>query len=178
MASGFSIYPCRCGRIHMISWDLVEEACEKNMDIIHVCQRCGKMLRIGGDSFYDEYEKADAYSLYSYDMTLNDHVVNIDPSSDYSSECKPILRIISEPGICVPMKTGGYATEYFSGIFRDGTRPDFSRKDPNETYEEFIRKWDIDASTVDMNLLKRWNDKEKMEYIKKHIRFDQFHWYE
>ena len=59
MASGFSIYPCRCGRIHMISWDLVEEACEKNMDIIHICQRCGKMLRIGGDSFYDEYEKAD-----------------------------------------------------------------------------------------------------------------------
>ena len=113
MASGFSIYTCRCGRIHMISWDLVDEACEKNMDIIHICQRCGKMLRIGGDSFYDEYEKADAYSLYSYDMTLNDHVVNIDLSSDYSSECKPILRIISEPGICVPMKTGGYATEYF-----------------------------------------------------------------
>ena len=176
MASGFSVYPCSCGRIHMISWDLVEEACEKNMDIIHICQRCGKMLRIGGDSFYDEYEKADAYSLYSYDMTLNNHVVNIDLSSDYSSECKPILRIISEPGICVPMKTGGYATEYFPGIFRDGARPDFSRKDPNETYEEFIRKWDIDASTVDMNLLKRWNDKEKVEYIKKHIHFDQFDW--
>lgn len=120
MSSEFSVYPCRCGRIHMIDWCLIEEACETNMDIIHICQRCGQMLRIGGDPFYDEYSKADGYSLYSYDMTLNDHVVNIDPSSDYSSECKPILRIISEPGICVPMKTGGYATEYFSGILEMG----------------------------------------------------------
>ena len=172
MSDGFSVYPCRCGRIHMISWDLVEEACEKNMDIIHICQKCGRMMRIGGDKFED------GYSLYSYDMTLNDHVVNIDLSSDYSSECKPILRIISEPGICVPMRTGGYATEYYSGIFRDGTRPDFYRKHPDETYEEFIRKWDIDASTVNMNLLKRWNDKEKLEYIKKHTCFDQFNWSE
>lgn len=31
MSNGFSVYPCGCGRIHMISWDLVEEACEKNM---------------------------------------------------------------------------------------------------------------------------------------------------
>lgn len=43
----------------MISWDLVEEACEKNMDIIHICQRCGRMMRIGGDKFED------GYSLYS-----------------------------------------------------------------------------------------------------------------
>ena len=172
MSNGFSVYTCSCGRIHMISWDLVEEACEKNMDVIHVCQGCGKMMRIGGDKFED------GYSLYSYDMTLNDHVVNIDPSSDYSSECKPILRIISEPGICVPMRTGGYATEYYSGIFRDNTRPDFYKKNPNETYEEFIRKWDIDASTVNMNLLKRWNDKEKLEYIEKHTCFDQFNWSE
>ena len=176
MASGFSVYPCRCGRIHMISWDLVEEACEKNMDIIHICRRCGKMLRIGGDPFYDEYEKANGYTLYSYDMTLNNHVVNIDLSSDYSSECKPILRIISEPGICVPMKTGEYATEYFSGIFRDGTCPDFSRKDPNETYEKFLLKWRVDAETVNMGSLERFNDKEKVDYIKKHIRFDQFQW--
>lgn len=52
------------------------------------------------------------------------------------------------------------------------------KKDPDETYEEFIRKWDINASTVDMNLLKRWDDKEKLDYIKKHIRFDQFDWNE
>lgn len=111
-------------------------------------------------------------------MTLNNHVVNIDLSSDYSSECKPILRIISEPGICVPMKTGGYATEYFSGIFRDGTSPDFSRKDPNETYEKFLLRWKVDAETVNMRSLKRFNDKEKVEYLKKHIRFDQFNWSE
>ena len=176
MSNGFSVYPCGCGRIHMISWDLVDQACEKNMDIIHICQRCGKMLRIGGDPFYDEYEKADGYSLYSCDMTLNNHVVNIDLSSDYSSECKPILRIISEPGICVPMETGGYATEYYCGIFRDGTSPDFSIKNENETYEEFLLKWNINASTVNMRSLKRFNDKEKLDYIKKHIRFDQFDW--
>ena len=111
-------------------------------------------------------------------MTLNDHVVNIDLSADYSRECKPILRIISEPGICIPMKTGRYATEYFCRTFRDGTRPDFYNKDPNETYEEFIQKWDINALTVDMNLLKRCNDKEKLDYIKKHIYFEQFDWRE
>lgn len=27
-----------------------------------------------------------------------------------------------------------------------------------------------------MNLFKRWNDKEKLDYIKKNIRFDQFDW--
>lgn len=178
MSKDFSVYTCRCGHIHMIDLDLIKEACEKDMDIIHICQRCGRMMKIGGDSFYDEYEKTDKYSLYFCDMTLNGHVVNIDPSADYSRECKPILRIISEPGICVPMKTGGYATEYFSGTFRDGTRPDFYKKDPDETYEEFIRKWDIDAETVNMNLLKRWNDKEKLDYIKKHIHFDQFDWSE
>ena len=48
MSNGFSVYACSCGRIHMISCDLVEEACEKNMDIIHVCQGCGRMIRIGG----------------------------------------------------------------------------------------------------------------------------------
>lgn len=74
------------------------------------------------------------------------------------------------------METGGYATEYYCGIFRDGTSPDFSRKNENETYEEFLLKWNINASTVNMRSLKRFNDKEKLDYIKKHIRFDQFDW--
>lgn len=178
MSKQYAVYPCRCGRIHMVDYELIDQACEKHMDIIHICQRCGKMMRIGGDEFYDEYEGRHSYSLYSCDMILNNHVVEIDPSSDYSSECKPILRIISEPGICVPMKTGGYATEYHCGTFRDGTRPDFYKKNPNETYEEFIRKWDEDAATVNMNLLKRWNDEEKVSYLEKHIHFDQFYWSE
>lgn len=178
MSKEYAVYNCRCGRIHMVDYQLIDQACEKHMDIIHICQRCGKMMRIGGDEFYDEYEGNHSYSLYSYDMTLNNHVVEIDPSSDYSSECKPILRIISEPGICVPMKTGGYATEYHCGTFRDGTRPDFYKKNPNETYEEFIRNWDKDAVTVNMNLFKRWNDEEKVAYLEKHIHFDQFYWSE
>ena len=162
----------------MVDYELIDQACEKNMDIIHICQRCGRMMRIGGDEFHDEYSNKPSYSLYSYDMTLNDRVVEIDPSSDYSSECKPILRIISEPGICVPMKTGGYATEYFNGTFRDGTRPDFYKKRRDESYEGFIRKWDEDAATVDMNILKRWNDKDKVAYLEKHIDFAQFEWSE
>lgn len=83
-------------------------------------------------------------------MTLNNHVVNIDPSSDYSSECKPILRIIAEPGICVPMKTGGYATEYFSGTFRDGTRPDFYSltNKINRSIKEAVSKGEYETSLL------------------------------
>nr|DAK99539.1 MAG TPA: RNA polymerase II-like protein [Caudoviricetes sp.] len=42
MSKEYAVYTCRCGRIHMVDYQLIDQACEKHMDIIHICQRCGK----------------------------------------------------------------------------------------------------------------------------------------
>lgn len=42
--------------------------------------------------------------------------------------------------------------------------------------ESFIRKWNVDTSTVNMGSLNKFNDRERLEYIKRYIRFDQFDW--
>ena len=99
----FDVWFCRCGHIHLMPsyyLDWIVEGPE-NRSIVRVCQSCGATYRM----WLDEHEDG-------FDICGNDFY----DKEIQSSDCKVILN----RGICVPMKSGLYASYHTSaGIWLD-----------------------------------------------------------
>ena len=161
---------CKCGRIHMLDNNKLNEALENNKNILLVCAGCGSATLIGANIEPDWNDPSkDCYMMYSGDFS--DYEDKSITAADFESteEQKGIEEIIYSHGLKVPMMTGQYATDYFNGIFSDRWYPDFykiQRSDitVNEIMD-FIDEYDHDRTTVNMDRFIHETPEDMLEEI-------------
>lgn len=62
---------CRCGKIHMIPSDKIDDAIEHNKNFMFICADCGSATVVGADKEWDEYEPdKKCYMMYSGSVDL------------------------------------------------------------------------------------------------------------
>lgn len=153
---------CKCGSVLPIEFDSIEKAVRKGSLIGYICSRCGQIRYIGADEDID-YDGNPCYNMFSFDG--KDESFDIDENffKVNTQTKRPVYKMIYVKAIRIPMKTGGYATYLSGDHFYDGTRPDFYRLGSNASAQEiieFIKDWDRDSSTVNMDRLIRENTDE------------------
>lgn len=151
---------CKCGRIHMIPNEKIENALENNKNLLLICAGCGAATLIGGDLGLDiepdwfEPDKK-CYMMYSREFSSYKSKSILATDFEKTDESKGIEEIVYSHGIKVPMMTGQYATDYFNGIFSDRWYPDFYKIERRDiTVEEimkFIDDYRHDRTTVNMD---------------------------
>lgn len=180
----FEIAICKCGRIHALDRDMVEETCYTNgydnKDLALICGGCGKITLIGanyGPNMYmepdDDDEDVMCYDCYTEEFKPRT-CIELTPEAFNKS-----TKIVYDEGYKVPMKTGEYATRYYNGRFSDMTYPFFTEIERVDTtmddVREFIDKFRTDRITVNMdNLVKELPDEVLTELSDYFI--DAFDW--
>ena len=172
---------CKCGVIHFLDSDLIDEAIDNNRNLLMICGSCGHGSVIGGDETID-YEGQTAYMMYTGDLIHHgcDNSVEI-TADDFvdRAERKAYSRIIVDPGKKVMMKTAYRATSYWNGTFYDGTFPDTNpiedvRLDAGDI-REYIERKKRESMEVDMNMLMRDLSDEELEALS-HLAISAFDW--
>lgn len=172
---------CKCGKIHLIPEEKINNALKKNKNFILICADCGRSIVIGANiELYDPYgddKEKECYMMYSYDLSENMSVTK--EFFNETEDKKGIEEIYYNHGIKVPMMTENYATDYFCGRFSDRRYPDFyniGRK--NITVEEimdFINQWKESRTTVNMNRFIFENKEEDLKEISRYY-IEGFNW--
>jgi hypothetical protein len=103
----YDLHICKCGRIHMVSEEKINNALMVNKDLLVICAGCGKAIKIGADIEEDWFEPdKDCYMMYTKDVTDNEDISFTSKSFETTEEEKGISEIIYSQGYKVPMKTG------------------------------------------------------------------------
>lgn len=171
---------CKCGKIHLIPEEKIDNALEKNKNFIIICADCGHGFVIGADieSDWNEPEKI-CYMMYSFDLSNYQNKSITKDNFETTEEEKGIEEIYYSHGIKVPMMTGNYASDYFGERFYDWRYPDFYKIERNNTTEkeivDFINKWEKDLGIVDMKRFVRENKEEDLKEISKYL-IEGFNW--
>ena len=171
---------CSCGRIHMIPMDKVNNAIEKNKNLLYICGGCGNASIIGADIEPDWYEKDKlCYNMYSSKVfEYKDGSINVEDFTEHDNK-KAISEIFYSHGIRVPMMTGEYARSYFYGTFADMWYPNFyevQRSDTTvEEFRQFINDFTINQTVVNMNRFINETPKEYLEEISSYL-IEAFNW--
>lgn len=163
---------CKCGKIHLIPFDKINNAIENNKDLLFICADCGQASIIGADIDIEDGEKH--YLMYGGDFSpySSESITKNDFCENRGSK-KELSEIYYSRGIKVPMMNGYYATEFSGGIFYDGRvianmyeidRPDIT---PEEVHQ-FIKKSREEAMTVNINRFIRENDDEALLEISRY----------
>ena len=171
---------CKCGRIHMVDEDKLENALENNKNLLLICGGCGTATLIGADIEPDWDEpNNDCYMMYSCEFSsYKDKSIT---ASDFESteHYKGIEEIIYSHGIKVPMMTGMYATDYANGRFSDRWYPAFYKIQRSgitvKEIMDFIDKYTNDRTTVNMNRFISETPEDMLEEIS-HYMIDGFNW--
>lgn len=166
---------CRCGKIHMIPSDKIDDAIKQDKDFMFICADCGSAMVIGADKEWDEYEPdKECYMMYSgYFAPYYSESITEDDFKGTKNK-KVISEIYYSHGIKVPMMNGFYATRYYDGKFYDDRvifniyeidRPNVTAKE----VQDFLEKDRHDSSTVDMKTFIRQNEDEVLEEISHYL---------
>jgi len=164
---------CKCGRIHMIPMEKIDNALDKDKNLLLLCGGCGKGTVIGADIQPDYIEpQKDGYSMYFYDFSTywNKEISILDFESTENQ--KGFEEIFYSHGIKVPMMTGQYATDYFYEKFSDRWYPDFYKIQKKNIsvseIMEFIDKYNQDRTTVNMDRFLGETPEEMLEVISRY----------
>lgn len=182
MSRKFDMRICKCGRIHMVPIEKVDNALKADKELLLICAGCGKGTIIGADiepNWFDDDSNDLVYNMYSRDFSPH---LSIDISKINFEDCllgKPFSEIFYSHGIQVPMMTGMYAGHYDNGKFSDEWYPDFwkiEREDVTvKEIMEFIDEWRQERITVNMNRLLHENDDAILEELS-HYYIPAFDW--
>lgn len=162
---------CRCGKIHMIPSDKIDDAIEHDKNFMFICADCGSATVVGADKEWDEYEPdKDCYMMYSGSFApYYSESITADNFKGTENK-KAISEIYYSHGIKVPMMNGYYATEYHNVIFYDGRIISnlYEIDRPNVTaaeVQDFLENARKEARTVNMNRFIRENKDDMLEEI-------------
>lgn len=172
----YDINICKCGRIHAVREEDVNNAIINNKEIMLICGGCGNIKRIGADNY------GDGYSMYTINVSANNdnNTATFDTSIfAVNDNKKAVDKIIYSEGYKVYMKTGYYANTYYNGIFEDTTSPDFTdimnyRTSATEM-RQFIDKYYKDRRTVNMKIMLREIPEDVLEELSGYY-IDSFDW--
>lgn len=117
----YNVKFCRCGRVHFIEWESLEETCDyEDKSALVVCSNCGNVYL----KWLSDCMEGKAWNS----ITIREEIFD---------EKSNIGKIIVSPGESIYMKTGKEATSMAGGRFID-----WDSKDEDVTYE--------DRTTVDI----------------------------
>ena len=126
MSKKYDMRICKCGRIHMVDNNKLDNALENNKNLLLICGGCGAATLIGADIEPDWNEPdKNCYMMYSGELSPYDDRNIISADFESTEHHKGIEEIIYSHGRKVPMMTGMYATDYNNGRFSDRWYPDF-----------------------------------------------------
>ena len=172
---------CKCGKIHMIPFDKIQNAIENDKNFMFICADCGDAKIIGANKEYDEYESnKDCYMMYAGEFSPYKSEYITADSFKGTNDTKAISEICYSYGIKVPMMNGYYATEYHNGILYDGRsianlyeidRPNVTAKE----VQEFLKKARDDARTVNMTRFINETREDILQEISQHY-IKGFNW--
>lgn len=180
MSRKYDIRFCKCGRIHTTPIEKLDNALEKNKNLLLICAGCGNATLIGADiePDWDEPDK-DCYMMYSGDFSTYENKSITVTDFESTDSYKGIEEVIYSHGIKVPMMTGQFATDYFNGRFSDRWYPDFYKIQRNDiTVKEimdFIDEYTYDRTTVNMQRFIHETPEDMLEEIS-HYFVDGFNW--
>ena len=167
---------CKCGCIHFLDMDIIQNAIEHDKNTLFICGNCGKAIIIGADrvpNYYAESEDdpKECFDMYSYNADRHQRMFMLDANSfsEFGNH-KPIDKVIYDNGYIVIMETG-YRADYFNYNtgFEDMKYPDFSyhlskratAKEIMSMIEDYHRK----RKKVNMNILIRDLTDEENEIL-------------
>lgn len=156
MSNKYDMRICKCGRIHMINNDVLDNALQQDKNLLLICAGCGYATLIGADIEQDwiETDKT-CYMMYSCGFSECKNTSINATDFETTEHNKGIFKILYSHGYKVPMMSGMYATDYFNGKFSDRWYPDFykiQRRDITvDEIMQFIDKYTHDRTTVNMN---------------------------
>lgn len=161
----FDVRVCNCGRIHLVPWNMIENAIHDQKDFLLVCGNCGAITAIGAEYRSDGAYGLDGpcYDMYSYDISKP---YSITPDTNG----KNIAEIFFDRGIGIPMCSGEYATRYdaLSGFIDDTYwySPELYRDSISaQAMRALLNKRNTDRTTVDMDRLIYENNEETLKAI-------------
>lgn len=170
--SKLNVRICSCGRIHFIPESEIDEALEANKNFVLVCGGCGRVTAIGADIEQDWEDPAITnYNMYAYPMGQHNNFILTAENFETVEGRKGIQKVWYSVGEQVMMQTGYYAKHYDApnGRFEDIWYPDFWKvQRSNITVEEiqqFIKEWEHDRVTVNMNWLLRTLSDDEAEAL-------------
>lgn len=171
---------CKCGRIHLIPEEKINNALEKDKNFVLICANCGQGFVIGADIEPDwNNPEKDCYMMYSYDLSKGISITKESFNENETEHKKGIEEIYYSDGIKVPMMTRNYATNYFCGVFIDKLCPDFYKiQKQNITKKEimdFIEKWEKDSVMVNMDRFIEENKEDDLKEISRYL-IKGFNW--
>ena len=137
---------CKCGCIHFVDQDIINNAIDHDKNTLLICGQCGRATIIGADRVPNWYKESDddpdeCFDMYSYELGRGQETLILDANSfsDIGNH-KPIDKVIYDRGHVVMMATG-YRANYFdyNTGFEDMTYPDFIYYlNPDMTIHEII----------------------------------------
>lgn len=157
---------CKCGRVHFIPSEKIDNAIKNSKEIVLICPGCGTILHIGADVQEDPYVGGECYMMYSYDQkdgTITS--ANFDPAFNG----RVIDEIIVDEGERVYMKTCRPADHYSFGKFYDwgSDFPDI-RDYANKPAADLIRdmdKFNRTREIIDIDMTLKFMSKEHSDYM-------------
>lgn len=161
----FEVRICKCGRIHFIENEKIEEALHQDKDLLVICGGCGTATKFGADRTTD-FDGQEVFDMYAYTMPDTGFVLTAESFATIEGKQKGISQIIHSEGVKVMMKTGYYARYYNSacGQFQDTWYPNFWEIPDDasaDDYKTFIEKSKEESVTVDMKTLLRHLSEEQ-----------------
>lgn len=174
MTRKYDVRICGCGRIHFVLNKDIDDAIESDRELWLVCGGCGKTTRIGADIEHDwlsdDPEKM-IYNMYSFEHGAHkDYELTVE-SFAATDNHKGIYKVLRSVGERPVMMTGMHANgfDHFSDYFQDNWYPDFWKIERSDITKEeifqFIEQWKKDHVTVNMRLLLRTLDDDKLEAL-------------
>lgn len=180
MERKYDVRICKCGRIHMIDNNKLDNALDKNKNLLLICGGCGDATLIGAniEPDWDNPDK-DCYMMYSSEYSPYGDASIIGTDFETTEHRKGIEEIVYSHGLKVPMMTGMYATDYNNGVFSDRWYPDFYKIRRNDiTVKEimdFIDEYNHDRTTVNMDRFIRETPEDMLKEISHYI-IDGINW--
>lgn len=102
----FEVRICKCGSVHFIPWQDIEDAIDQNKEFVVICNRCGSAVRYGADDYFDEGKALYCFPLDKGEITKD----------RFEAE---FTKILYSEGVRVPMRTGQLADFYDGNLFYD-----------------------------------------------------------
>jgi len=151
MENKYDVRFCSCGRVHFIDQIKVDQAIEKDKQVLVICNKCGNSFIIGADKIYDEYLDQEIYNMYSYGMRDTE-----------ITDLSKIDSIVFTAGEQIRMITGGQATYHGSDCFID-----WETEKPKDIS---IEEWEKMQRTVNTQHTINWiKDEDKLEQMSHYL---------
>jgi len=174
MHNKFDVRICKCGRIHFIDNNLIDEALEQDKNLMLVCGGCGSIQLIGADRETDWVDTGKTvFNMYTFNIQEEQQIWDASLFTG-SDKKKPVSKILYDAGVQVMMQSGYFARSFENGVgrFQDMWYPDFWKIPANATaqeYKEFIEQWQKDSVTVNMPFLLRTLTEEQAQALSGYI---------